>query len=231
MKNKYWEAVHQVYTKMEHLCGANLRTPENPLFADNGENKGEVESLPLDEAKDSWTTEDIVRIRAELRTQLDFLRATLSEQYSERDVYLVLFPVVSQIDELIQTNFLRVMQTGWPLLQKELFQIDNAGEVFYEIIDDILLKPQTPIFIYEVYYFCLSYGFRGRYEGNQVKVSEYLKKLQTRLQQDTIEVVQEEAEVMGRIGSFGSPYWNYVVAGGVLVGVYCFFHIWGRYVF
>ena len=136
---------------------------------------------------------------------------------------------MAQIDELIQINFLQAIRTSWPLFQKELFQIDNAGEVFYEILDDILLKPQTPIFIYEVYYFCLSYGFRGRYEGNPVKVTEYLKKLQTRLKQEELTIAPAEAEEMGRIKQFGSPYWSYLITAGVLVTFYCMFLVLGKY--
>ena len=227
MKNKHWEAIHEVYTKMEKLCGGSLYIPENLLYAGSDELE-DVEPLQPD-TDHSRTDDDIVHIRAEIRTKLDFLRAALAEQYSERDTYLVLFPIVAQIDELIQTNFLRAMQTNWPLLQKELFQIDNAGEVFYEIMDDILLKPQTPLFIYEVYYFCLRYGFRGRYESSPVKVTEYLKKLQARLQQEALPVVSAEAEEMGRIRPFGSPYWNYLITASVLVVVYFMFLALGTY--
>jgi len=230
MKNRNWEAVHQVYSKMEALCGASLSTPGNPLFTEEEIKTGSKDTLQPDESRDDWTTDDIVRIRAELRMQLDLLRATLSEQYSERDVYLLLFPIVAHIDELIQTNFLRLMQTRWPLLQKELFEIENAGEVFYEIIDDILLKPQTSVFIYEIYYFCLSYGFRGRYEGNPVKVGEYMKKLQSRLPRDETRIATVETEAMGRIGKFGSPVVNYMIAAAAVVVVYGFFKILGRYI-
>jgi len=229
MKNKHWEAMHEVYTKMEKLCGRSLYTPEDWLYASSDDLQQGVEVPQADSDISGRTSDDIVQIRAELRTKLDFLRATLEDQYSERDTYLVLFPIVAQIDELIQTNFLRAMQTSWPLLQKELFQIDNAGEVFYEILDDILLKPQTPIFIYEVYYFCLRYGFRGRYESDPVKVTGYLKKLQARLKQEALPIPHAETEEMGRIRPFGSPYWNYLVTGGGLVVVYFLFLILGTY--
>jgi type IV/VI secretion system ImpK/VasF family protein len=228
MKNKHWEAIHEVYTKMEKLCGRSLYTSEDSLYADSDDLQQEVEA-PQTDSDMSGTSDDVVHIRAELRTKLDFLKATLEEQYSERDTYLVLFPIVAQIDELIQTNFLRAMKTSWPLLQKELFQIDNAGDVFYEILDDILIKPQTPMFIYEVYYFCLRYGFRGRYESHPVKVTGYLKKLQARLQQEAFPIPRSETEEMGRIRYFSSPYWNYLITAGVLVGVYFLFLILGTY--
>ena len=228
MKNKQWEAIHEVYARMEKLCGRSLYIPEESLYAGVGE-RPESKDTQAGVGVEVYSADDIVRIRAELRTQLDFLKAALSEQYSERDTYLILFALVAQIDELIQTNFLRTMHISWPLLQKELFQIDNAGDVFYEILDDILPKPQTHVFIYEVYYFCLRYGFRGRYENNPVKITEYLKKLQAKLKQDEPALAVAETEEMGHIKQFGSPYWSYLIMAGVLVIAYLFFMFLGRF--
>jgi len=229
MKNQHWEAIHELYTRMEKLCGKSLYVRENLLFSDSDIKKEKSDAIESDVSTIDVSGDDIVRIRAELRTQLDFLKAKLAEQYSERDSYLVLFPIVAQIDEVIQVNFLRTMQASWPLLQKELFQINNAGEVFYEILNDIFMKPQTPVFIYEVYYFCLSYGFRGRYESNPVKITEYLKKLQTKLQTDDMDIAPADKEEIGIIKYFGSPYWSYgIVAGGLMV-VYFLLRVMGKY--
>lgn len=230
MKNKHWEAIHELFTRLEKLCGRRLQKPENPLLGGIG-TEDAYQMLLHEEGPDVITTEELVRIRAETRNQLDFLRATLEEQYSERDCYLILFPVVAQIDELIQVNFLRTMQLSWPLLQKELFQIDNAGEVFYEILDDIMIKPQTPMFIFEVFYFCLSYGFRGRYEKKPVKIAEYLKKLQARLELEEIFTAPVPVEEKGRLKYFGLPYWNYLISAGVIVIVYYLFLVLGNYLY
>jgi type IV/VI secretion system ImpK/VasF family protein len=228
MKNKQWEAIHEIYTRMERLCGRSLYISEESLYAGASE-RLEDEDIQSGAGVEVYSSDDIVNIRAELRNQLDFLKSTLTEQYSERDTYIILFAVVAQIDELIQANFLRAMSLSWPLLQKELFQIDNAGDVFYEILDDILPKPQTHTFIYEVYYFCLRYGFRGRYENNPVKITEYLKKLYARLKQNDMPIVHAEAEDIGHIKQFSSPYWNYLIMAGVLMFAYFFFVILGKY--
>lgn len=228
MKNIHWEAIHEIYSKMEKLCGRSLYVPGNDLLA--AENQEAKESLPQPELRQAACgTEDVVHIRAELRTQLDYLQAALADQYSERDTYLVLFAVVAQIDELIQTNLLRTLNINWPLMQKELFQIDNAGEVFYEILDDVLLKPQTPVFIYEVYFFCLRYGFRGRYENSPVKITEYLKKLQARLHEEELETEPEAVQETGHVRTFASPYWNYLVMSGVVVTGYLILLVIGSY--
>ena len=37
MKNKQWEAIHEVYTRMEKLCGRSLYISEESLFTGRGE--------------------------------------------------------------------------------------------------------------------------------------------------------------------------------------------------
>ncbi len=224
MKNKSWEAIHELYTRMEKLCGRSLYIPEEQLSAAGEENREEMERKP-EAAPGALSIDDMVRIRAELRNQLDFLQATLAEHYSGRETYMVLFAVVAQIDELIQTNVLHTLNTSWPLLQKELFDLEDAGEVFYEILDDILSKPQTSTFVYEVYFFCIRYGFRGRYENNPVKITEYLKKLQAKLKQDELPPPPAPGGENVKLKRFYSPYWYYLIAVGVIVFAYLFFLI------
>jgi type IV/VI secretion system ImpK/VasF family protein len=220
MKNKFWGAVHEVYTRMEEQFGRSLFHAD-PLDS--------VAEKPVDRDEGPpVTSEDLIRVRAELRTQLDFLKATLEEQFSERDSYLILFAVVAQIDEAIQIRFMRSLNTAWPLLQKELFQIDNAGEVFYEILDDILLKPQTPLFVKEVYYFCLRYGFSGRYLGNPVKLQDYQKKLETGLEQVDLKDREEALEGSGSVRDFRSPYWSYLITVGVVFVGYVLLLLLGK---
>ena len=35
MKNQHWEAIHELYTRMEKLCGKSLYVRENLLFSDS----------------------------------------------------------------------------------------------------------------------------------------------------------------------------------------------------
>ncbi len=161
MKQNKWEAIYAIYNKIERLCDHIDKKYD-------GDSSREV-------------TEELIKARSEIRTQLDFLKATLSEDLKERDTYLVLFPVVAHIDEMIQTKYLTKMDSSWPLLQRELFQVENAGEMFFEILDDILIKPATLPFVFEVYYFCISYGFRGKYDQDPVRINHYLKSLKSRI--------------------------------------------------
>jgi type IV/VI secretion system ImpK/VasF family protein len=129
---------------------------------------------------------DLVQVRAALRARLDVLKASLSSSLTERETYLVLFPLVVFCDEMVKNKYPE-QASKWPPLQKELFRIDNGGEAFYETLDDLLRKPETIPFVYEVYYLCISYGFRGRYADNLAKINEYKAKLEPKIPLATVE--------------------------------------------
>ena len=223
MENRHWQAIYETYKKLESLCGA----VDIKEMAKKGD--GAVAPVSLEEeGAASLAAGDLVSIRSELRTQLDFLKATLSEQYSERDTYLILFPVVAQMDEVVLGQFLGRVHSGWPSLQKELFQIDNAGEVFFEILDDILLKPQTSLFIFEVYYFCLNYGFRGRHQDNPVKIKTYMKKLSAKLAQEEIDFTVEDDASNGIVEHHGSKWMGYLISAGAMAAVFVVLLVAGR---
>jgi type IV/VI secretion system ImpK/VasF family protein len=121
---------------------------------------------------------DLVGLRSQLRDQLEDLRAVLTELYSERDAYFVLFPLTAHCDEVVKMLILDTQHLDWPPLQQELYQVADAGDLFYELLDNALSKPETLPLVYEVYYFCLQDGFCGRYSVNPKRVTDYLQKLQ-----------------------------------------------------
>jgi len=215
MNHKNWEAIHKTYRMLERLCA----TPVGNVNAEAGE--GREEQIKRDEAT-------LIATRADLRTQLDFLKATLAEQYSERDTYLIIFPIVAHIDEYILNHYLSTIQSGWPSLQKELFAIDNGGEVFFEILDDTLRKPQTSLFIFEVYYYCLNYGFRGRYQDEPVKIRAYLQRLTGKLAQEELAVGTVRTDHGGVVEHRGSRLTGYFAAAVMFVSAYLSLLLAGR---
>jgi len=201
---------------MERLCGKSLYQPEELLLG-GVESPQKKTSRDENEPQKEYSIENIIELRAELRNQLDFLKVALLDMHNERDTYIMLFPIVAQIDEIIQNNILSSVDVSWPLLQKELFQIENAGEVFYEILEDILNKPQTPTAIYEVYYFCLRYGFRGRHENNPAKIVDYISRLREKLEVHGEKDIPLETESTGQVKKITRPYWYYLIAAGVFI--------------
>jgi len=216
MKNEQWEAIHALFAKMEQLCGPM----ESQGIPAKSKGEEEVKAETEEDRPAGVESFDLVGVRAEIRKQLDILRVKLAEQLTERDCYLVVFPIVAYFDEHIKTCYLAEKQLSWPPLQKELFQIDEAGELFYETVDDLLRKPQTIPFIYEVYYFCLSQGFQGKYADNPVKISEYMKKLREKIPVVDLSSVQTVAEETGQVKLVGSALWYYLASAAVLVLFY-----------
>ena len=229
MKNEHWEAIQLVFEKMEQACGQLGSAPSSTQPAvQPPESYGETPTEEASPAADQCY--DVVGVRSEIRTRLDFLRVKLAETLTERDCYLVLFPIVAYFDEHVKTCYLDENQLSWPPLQKELFQIDEAGELFYETVDDLLRKPQTIPFIYEVYYFCLNQGFQGKYVDNPVKISEYMKKLREKIPVVDLSNAQTAAAETGQVKLVGSAAWYYLASAAVLILCYllllAFSHYW-----
>ena len=130
LKNKKWELIHELYVRLELLCGKSLYESEE-LRGDATPRGKKIQEE--NESPQEYSIEDMIAMRTELRNQLDFLKAALSDLHNERDTYMMLFPIVAQIDEIIQNNVLSSVDVSWPLLQKELFQIENARGVLRHI--------------------------------------------------------------------------------------------------
>jgi type IV/VI secretion system ImpK/VasF family protein len=229
MKNEQWLAIYNIFGKMEQLCGGLKSTspdsPDTTLSAPMEEDivTRRIAGLKGSQMSDYPNIEDLVKVRAHIRTQLEFLRAKLSETLAERDCYLILFAIVAHFDEYVQANYLSESHEAWPPLQRELFQIDDAGEVFYETLDDILHKPQTLPLVYEIFYFCLNHGFRGRYNDNPVKITEYMRRLRAKIPVHDLETIQAEPEETGQIKFVGSMVWFYAAAvAGIVAGYFMF---------
>jgi len=166
---------------------------------------------------------DLVELRGKLRAQLEDLRKAVTQQYSERDAYQVLFPVTAHCDELVKKLILDVRHLEWPPLQQELYQVDDAGDLFFELLDNALAKPETLLLVYEVYYFCLSDGFCGRYGINPEKLADYLQILRKHIHLQPIVATSFPLPALSKRSYFRIPnYLYYCSVGVLLVLVYCF---------
>lgn len=140
---------------------------ERTLFSAGSVAGGEQAVLQLVDA------DTLARLRAELRTKLDSLKDNLTKELTESEVYLVMFPLVLLCDEMVMTRLPKQQQTLWFLLQSELFQINYGGDVLYDFVDERLAKPDTPVIVFEVLYYCLSAGFVGKFGVDGGKVQRY----------------------------------------------------------
>ena len=180
--------------------------------------------LPLREAHDQSTmvTIDLVELRSQLRSQLEELRGVITEQSSERDAYFVIFPLTAHCDEMVKMKILDTQHLEWPPLQQELYQVADAGDLFYELLDNALTKPETLPLVYEVYYFCLQDGFCGRYSLNPDRVTDYLEKLKAHIRLQPITITPIISTSIKRSHFRIPDYSYYMCTALLLLSIYSF---------
>jgi type VI secretion system protein ImpK len=90
--------------------------------------------------------------------------------YVADDVRFALFAVIAFLDESV-LNSGQPMFAQWPsrTLQEEVFGVHMAGELFYQYLQQLMTRPDSPDLadILEVYLLCLLLGFKGRYAATQ----------------------------------------------------------------
>jgi type VI secretion system protein ImpK len=86
--------------------------------------------------------------------------------YTMEDIKLVAFATVAFLDESI-LNSQNPLFADWPRkpLQEELFGVHVAGETFFQNLQQLLSRNDSPeaADAIEVYYLCLLLGYGGRY--------------------------------------------------------------------
>lgn len=95
------------------------------------------------------------------RSEREARRASLSSQ----DLRRAKFALVAFIDETILSSNWSYRES-WRAtpLQLELYELHDAGDVFYDHLKELLDRPAQYAEVLEVYYLCMTLGFKGRYE-------------------------------------------------------------------
>jgi type VI secretion system protein ImpK len=111
--------------------------------------------------------QDAASFRAQVKTAIGAAEAEATKKgYAADDVRLATFAVVAFLDESI-LNSNNPLFTDWPRmpLQEELFGVHQAGEMFFNCIDRLMAKEESPqsADVLEIYALCLWLGYRGRY--------------------------------------------------------------------
>lgn len=106
-------------------------------------------------------------VRTHLISQLDsFLGFAFDGGYTKEQYDTALFSVASFIDEaLVSSKWSSNKEWSKNLLQRHYFGTSNGGVIFFEKLDK--LNPFNPAErdIREVYYYCLTLGFIGKFYG------------------------------------------------------------------
>jgi type VI secretion system protein ImpK len=90
--------------------------------------------------------------------------------YTADDVRFALFAVIAFLDETV-LNSGQQMFAEWPrrTLQQEVFGVHMAGELFFQYLQQLLERQDSPDLadVLEVFELCMLMGFKGRYSATQ----------------------------------------------------------------
>ncbi|MGH7295043.1 MAG: DotU family type IV/VI secretion system protein [Polyangiaceae bacterium] len=223
MQNALWQAIYDFFTEVdailgraERFGGTNSAIAVPTFLAPTA--KPPKPAAGVSPVRAAYpVSEELTTVRTQLRARLDVLKASIAERLTEREVYLALFPIVVYADELVQNRFVRGQTVTWPPLQKELFKIDDGGALFYDTLDDLLRKPETLPFIYEIFFYCLSDGFRGKHADNLAKVNEYKHKLTEKIPVPPVAQASGKGDATPLLSIERLPLSYYAVAAAAVV--------------
>lgn len=150
------------------------------------------------------------------------LLGTLESQY----VTEMLFAFSALFDEEIQKKISESEPVFWPPLSKDFYGDYKAGEELYRCFDASLENAKTPPIVFEVFYFVLKRGFKGKYTESKLQISKYLDLLQSKVKiSDAIEfrAVETIREPLNRKGRTRMKQYYYIAASLIFttyIGLY-----------
>lgn len=114
-------------------------------------------------AVDEFGSADLLRTRI-----VDLLRQTEREArrcgFGKDELHDVQFAIVAFVDEtILSSNWDEKDHWLAKPLQLELYDRYDAGEAFFERLDEMRKHPSEWAAVLEVYYLCMALGFKGRY--------------------------------------------------------------------
>jgi type VI secretion system protein ImpK len=113
-------------------------------------------------------------------------KEALDNDHESEAVEAAKFAVVAFVDEtILSSNWTGTEEWMKTPLQLEFYDQFDAGEVFFDRLDQMLEAPDRHAEVLEVYYHCMSLGFRGKY---QLQEQERFR-----------EIVETTAEALSRV--------------------------------
>jgi len=192
--DKIHQSVVDVYTLMCRVNRTQVMEDQTPSYIGN---------RPLG---------DPTTLRAEIQKTLLDCREVLSAEISERAAYRMLFAFTVFFDEAVLAGGL-APSTGWASLQRELFDTDEGGQLFFDTLDEILAEEHNSL-MYEVFYFCLKLGFQGKYTGQDKRIQVYKDKLSERFELPDPEPARDTRPT-AKVFKLHSYHWYYAAAFSV----------------
>ncbi|MEY8715363.1 DotU family type IV/VI secretion system protein [Francisella philomiragia] len=135
--------------------------------------------------------QDILNFRNQVITKTNNVRDVIYKQHGEKASYYIAFAIYSYCDEMI--NQLGVYNdnnsniSSWHLLQEEVYQRNDGGDYFFDIVDSVIENPVFPKEVAQVLYLILALNFKGCYLGNESEIDKYKKRLEVILPEQNID--------------------------------------------
>lgn len=127
-----------------------------------------------------------IKKRQELRDALLLrLAPALELELGARQKAPAMLALIAFVDERERT-VLGALAQRWslPSLQTELLGISDAGDGFFDELDDLLGRTDVFPLVFSVYLFCLKYGFEGRCKDKPEVLEKYVDRLKARLTEE-----------------------------------------------
>ena len=140
----------------------------------------------------SISVETLNEIRRRIAALVEQFKTVLEARLEKKNASDAVFAIVALIDEEMQKYDYSKVRVRWDPLQKDFFSAFTAGEVFFEHVDKILEDPSIPQVVFEVYYFVLKRGFKGKYRDSKMQLYKYLELLKDKIQVSSPKTVQRE---------------------------------------
>lgn len=210
-----WEAVLEAIGDVDGLLSAGVLAR---LAGHGGARLAADPGAGLDSGSGTVLGDGLGALHADVRDRLDRLRAVLRAQPDGDRMMLAL---ILFVDERIMRQLADDVRLSWPLLQVEWLGSSRGGEEFYRILDRLLEDQRTAGLLLEIFYFCLSNGFVGRYAGNPAAIEDYRRRLRARI--GVPEAVsapeREPATPEMPLPWQAHPAWYYLGTAVVMVGL------------
>lgn len=160
--------------------------------------------------KELITPDLIETAKSKISLLLDQLKSSLELKLGKEHSSLILFAIVAAVDEEMQGFNYNHLKVRWTPLQKDFYSAYTAGEVFFKTIDEILDNPSVPSMVYEVFYFILKNGFKGKYRDSKTQLTKYADLLRQKIQViSPISKTAEEEETRPAVKPKKLGKWHY----------------------
>ena len=155
--------------------------------------------------------------RRETKKILKDAHEFLLERTSERNAYFVIFALVALTDESMQEYVQRHPPDTWLPLQTELFEITDAGTLFYQYIDYFRGRNDIPVIIYEVFYYCLKDGYKGSKIADPTLRTAYMEELKVHIPTEKDQPIDTRTMVTEHAQRRIPIYAYYLIASVILL--------------